>query len=152
MGRCSSITSYSAGAWHNSVPEILKERVIDRSRRRTNSLRNARPASEFRECVRRAVTLRVDYATADGRVWLGLIRNLSLQGMYIDSALRHVAHEVAPGNLLTVAFVLPSGRPCKLRGIVIHCGRRGCGVEFLTGHPQSFVNLASDWSSLEEAR
>ena len=40
----------------------------------------------------------------------GLVRNLSLQGMYIDSVLRHVAHEVAPGNLLTVAFVLPSGR------------------------------------------
>src|SRR2546428_5444732 len=52
-----------------------------------------------RACVRRAVTLRVDYATADGRGWLGIVRNLSVQGMYIDSALRHVAHEVAPGNL-----------------------------------------------------
>ena len=39
-----------------------------------------------RACVRRAVTLRVDNATADGRVWLGMVRNLSLQGMYIDSA------------------------------------------------------------------
>ena len=36
---------------------------------------------------------------------LGLIRTLSLQGMYIESALRHVAHEVSPGNLITVAFV-----------------------------------------------
>ena len=81
-----------------------------------------------RACVRRAVTLRVDYATADGRGWQGIIRNLSLQGMYIDSALRHVAHEVAPGNLLTVAFMLPSGRSCKLRAIVIHDGRCGCGV------------------------
>jgi hypothetical protein len=88
-----------------------------------------------RACVRRAVCLRVDYATADGRGWLGLIRNLSHQGMYIDSALRHVAHEVAPGNLLTVAFVLPSGRPCKLRAIVIHCGRRGCGVQHAIQHP-----------------
>jgi hypothetical protein len=33
-----------------------------------------------RACVRRAVALRVDYATADGRVWLGLIRNLSPRG------------------------------------------------------------------------
>src|SRR5438034_10908515 len=104
-----------------------------------------------RACVRRAVTLRVDYATADGRGWLGVVRNLSLQGMYIDSALRHVAHEVAPGNLLTVAFVLSSGRPCKLRAIVIHCGRRGCGVEFLQGPPQSLAHLASYWSSLEDA-
>src|SRR4029450_10946187 len=88
-----------------------------------------------RACVRRAVTLRVDYGTADGRGGLGLVRNLSLQGMYIDSALRHVAHEVAPGNLLTVAFVLPSGRPCKLRAIVIHCGCQGCGMQFLEGSP-----------------
>ena len=105
-----------------------------------------------RACIRRAVSLRVDYATADGRGWLGLIRNLSVQGMFIDSATRHVAHEVAPGNLLTVAFVVPSGRPCKLRAIVIHCGRRGCGVEFLQGSPQSLARWASDWSFLEETR
>jgi hypothetical protein len=94
--------------------------------------------------------LRVDYATADGRGWLGVVRHLSLQGMFIDSALRHVAHEVAPGNVLTVAFVLPSGRPCKLRAMVIHGERRGCGVEFLQGPPQARANLASYWSSLEE--
>ena len=62
--------------------------------------------------------------------------------MYIDSALRHVAHEVAPGNLLTVAFVLPSGRPCKLRAIIIHSDRHGCGVEFLEGSPQALAHLA----------
>src|SRR5262245_40040962 len=102
-----------------------------------------------RACVRRAVTLRVDYATADGRGWLGLVRNLSLQGMYIDSALRRVKHEVAPGNRLTVAFVLPSGRPCKLRAIVIHDGGRGCGVQFLEGAPQSLAHLAHYGLSLD---
>ena len=104
-----------------------------------------------RACMRRAVTLRVDYATADGRGWLGLVCNLSLQGMYIDSALRHVAHEVAPGNLLTLAFVLPSGRPCKLRAIIIHCEQQGCGVEFMEGHPQSLAHLASYWFALKES-
>jgi hypothetical protein len=103
-----------------------------------------------RVCARQAVTLRVDYATADGRGWLGLIRNLSPQGMYIDSALRHVAHEVAPGNLLTVAFALPSGRPCKLRAIVIHDDRRGCGVEFLDESPPSLVHLVDSGPSLDE--
>jgi len=103
-----------------------------------------------RACVRRAVTLRVDYATADGRGWLGLIRNLSLQGMFIDSALRHIAHEVAPGNLLTMAFVLPTGRPCKLRAIVIHGGRRGCGVQFLDGPLPSLAHLAHYGLSLDE--
>jgi hypothetical protein len=79
-----------------------------------------------------------------------VVRNLSLQGMYIDSALRHVVHEVAPGNLLTVAFVLPSGRPCKLRAIVIHGGRRGCGVQFLDGPLPSLAHLAHYGLSLDE--
>ena len=104
-----------------------------------------------RACVRRAVTLRVDYATAQGRAWLGLVRNLSVQGMYIDSALRHVAHELAPGDLLTVAFVLPSGRPCKLLAVVVHCDRQGCGVQFRGGHPQSLAHLSHYWASLSEA-
>jgi hypothetical protein len=103
---------------------------------------SARTPWHPRACMRRPVTLRVDYATADGRGWLGVIRNLSRQGMYIDSALRHVAHEVAPGNLLTVAFVLPSGGPCKLRAIVIHGDDRGCGVQFLEGSPPSLAQLA----------
>ena len=110
---------------------------------------SARRPWHRRACVRRAVTVRVDYVTADGRAWLGVVRNLSLQGMFLDSALRHVAHEVAPGNLLTVAFVLPSGRPCKLRAMVIHCGRRGCGVQFLEGPPQSLAHLAHYGLSLE---
>src|SRR6266702_5554107 len=123
---------------------------MNRSRHDNRSGRNARTPWESRACVRQAVTLLVDYATADGRGWLGLVRNLSRQGMFIDSALRHVAHEVAPGNLLTVAFVLPSGRPCKLRAIVIHCGCLGCGVEVLEGQPQSLAHLASYWFSLKE--
>jgi len=61
--------------------------------------------------------------------------------MSIDSALRHVAHEVAPGNLLTVAFVLPSGQPCKLRAMVVHCDRQGCGVQFQQGPLPSLANL-----------
>ena len=123
---------------------------MKRSPRRATAARSVRRLWYPRACVRRAVTLRVDYVSADGRVWLGLVRNLSRQGMYIDSALRHVAHEVAPGNLLTVAFVLPSGRPCKLRAVVIHGDRHGCGVQFRERPPQSLANLAHYWASLEE--
>jgi hypothetical protein len=111
---------------------------------------SARRLWHRRACVRRTVTLRVDYATADGRVWLGLVRNLSLRGMFIDSALRHVAHEVTPGNRLSVAFVLPTGQPCKLRAVVVHCNRRGCGVQFLEGPPQSLAHLAHYGLSLDE--
>jgi hypothetical protein len=91
----------------------------------------------------------VDYVTAQGRVGLGMACNLSVQGMYIDSALRHVAPEVAPGDVLTVAFVLPSGRPCKLRTVVVHCDRHGWGVQFRQGHSQSLANLAHYWASLD---
>src|SRR2546427_7688057 len=122
---------------------------MHRSRHCTSSMRNAHTAWESRAYVRRAVTLRVDYATADGRGWLGIVRNLSVQGMYIDSALRHVAHEVAPGNLLTVAFVLPSGQPCTLRAMVVHGDRQGCGVQFQQGPVQSLANLAYYCISLD---
>jgi hypothetical protein len=122
---------------------------MNQPRRSREPAGRVRRLQHRRTCARRAVTLRVDYATADGRGWLGVVRNLSLQGMFIDSALCHVTHEVAPGNLLTVAFVLPSGRPCKLRAIVIHDGRRGCGVQFLEGSPQSLAHLAHYGFSLE---
>ena len=121
------------------------------SRYRTSSPMSAGTAWHPRACVRWPGTVRVDDATADGRGWRGLIRNLSRQGMYINSALRHVAHEVAPGNLLTVAFVLPSGQPCKLRGVVIHGDGWGCGVEFLEGRPRALGNLARYWSSLADS-
>ena len=102
-----------------------------------------------RASSRRAVTFRVDYVTAQGKVWMGLVRNLSVHGMYIDSALRHVAHEVTPGDLLTVAFVLPSGQPCKLRALVIHGDRQGCGVQFRHEHAQALAPLAHYWASLD---
>src|SRR5215470_15949760 len=126
-----------------------KEKPMKRSQRRAIAARSLRQLWHPRACVRRAVTLRVDYVTADGRAWLGLVRNLSPQGMYIDSAVRHVTHAVAPGDLLAVAFVLPSGRPCKLRAVVVHCQRHGCGVQFREGHPQALANLAHYWASLE---
>ena len=123
---------------------------MNRSRRRVIFLRNVRKPWHPRACVRRAVTLRVDYTTAQGRLGLGIVRNLSLQGMYIENASRHVVHEVAPGDLLIVAFVLPSGRPCKLPAVVVHGDRHGCGVQFREGHPLARAHRASYWSSLAE--
>ena len=59
---------------------------MKRVKRRATAARSTPRPWYPRACVRRAVTLRVDYATADGRGWLGMVRNLSVQGMYIDSA------------------------------------------------------------------
>ena len=123
---------------------------MKRSQRRAIAARSLRQLWHSRACVHRAVTLRVNYVTADGRVWLGLVRNLSSQGMYIDSAWRHVTHAVTPGELLTMAVVLPSRRPCKLRAVVVHSDRHGCGVQFREGHTQSLTTLAHYWASLGE--
>jgi PilZ domain len=132
---------------HN--PLSLKERPIPRPQRHATAYRKKLMTWHPRASGRRAVTFRVDYVTAQGKVWMGLVRNLSVQGMYIDSALRHVAHEVAPGDLLTVVFVLPSGRPCKLRALVIHCDRQGCGVQFRHEPAQALAPLAHYWASLD---
>jgi hypothetical protein len=119
-------------------------------RRRAPAARSARTPRHPRACVRQAVALRVDYATAQGQVGLGLVRNLSLQGMYLESASGHGTPEMTPGDLLTVAFVLPSGRPCKLRAVVIHSNRHGYGVQFREGHLQSLAHLSNYWSALED--
>jgi PilZ domain len=123
---------------------------MPRLRRRASATWSTRTLWHPRACVRQAVALRVDYATAQGQVGLGLVRNLSLQGMYMESASGHGTPEMTPGDLLTVAFVLPSGRPCKLRAVIIHGDRHGCGVQFREGHPQSFAHLSNYWSALED--
>lgn len=123
---------------------------MPRLKRRAPAARSARTPWYPRACVRQAVALRVDYATAQGQVGLGLIRNLSLQGMYMESTSDHGTPEMTPGDLLTVAFVLPSGRPCKLRAVVIHSGRHGCGVQFREGPPQSLAHLSNYWSTLAD--
>jgi hypothetical protein len=123
---------------------------MPRLKRRAPTVRSARTPWHTRACVRQAVALRVDYATAQGQVGLGLVRNLSLQGMYLESASGHGTPEMTPGDLLTVAFVLPSGRPCKLRAVVIHSNRHGYGVQFREGHLQSLAHLSNYWSALED--
>jgi PilZ domain len=125
---------------------------MPRLRRRAPAARSTRTPWHPRACVRHAVALRVDYATAQGQVGLGLIRNLSLQGMYMESASGQGTPALTPGDLLTVAFVLPSGRPCKLRAVVIHGDRHGCGVQFREGHAQSLAHLSNYWSALEDKR
>ena len=103
-----------------------------------------------RAILRRTVTLRVDFMTAHGWVGLGLVRNLSLQGMYIENASRQLAHRAARGDILTVAFVLPTRRACKLPAVVVHSDRHGCGVQFRQGAaPHALTNLARYWAALD---
>jgi PilZ domain len=97
-----------------------------------------------RVCFRRSVALRVDYTTAHSGPFLGLTRNLSLQGMYLED----VGH-VAPGDLLTAVFVLPTGQPCKLQAAVVRQDAQGCGVQFQHFHSQSLIHFIRYWACLD---
>src|SRR5262249_31696499 len=72
---------------------MLKSRLMKRAGHRLSAYSRVQGVAS-RARVRCAVTWRVDTATAQGKVGLGLVRNLSVHGMSIDSALRHTAHEV----------------------------------------------------------
>lgn len=120
-----------------------------RARRRTNSWTHRRQVWRPRASVRRAVALRVDYATANGRLGLGLVRNLSLQGLYMAHTSDPGTPAVAPGDRLTVVVVLPSGQACKLQAVVVHGNRHGCGLQFGESPPHARASLARYWSELE---
>lgn len=121
---------------------------MSRAQRRTKAWTHTRRSWRPRAGVRRAVSLRVDYATAEGRLGLGLARNLSLQGMYMEHTSGQGAPAVAPGDRLTVVVVLPTGRACKLQAVVVHGNRHGCGLQFGEGPPQARAPLVDYWASL----
>jgi len=106
-------------------------------------------ASNHRASFRRAVTARADAATAQGQGFLGRVRNLSLQGLYLERVGRHGTPELAPGDLLTAAFTLPSGRPCKVHATVVRRDHQGWGVQFQEVPPHSLANLHRYWAALE---
>ena len=106
-------------------------------------------ASYHRACFRRAVTLRADAATAQGQAFLGRVRNFSLQGLYLERVGRRGTPELAPGDLLTAAFTLPSGRPCKVHVTVVRRDRQGWGVQFQEVLPHSLTNLYRYWAALQ---
>jgi hypothetical protein len=81
---------------------------------------------ERRLFPRRDVSLRVDYTDKSSRAWLGLARNISIGGMFLE-----YTPELAIGDTITTAFVLPSGRPYRLRAQVVHCNSAGAGLIFL---------------------
>jgi hypothetical protein len=69
---------------------------------------------------------RVDYADPKGRAWLGLIKNLSLDGMFVEHA-----PGLAIGDTVVTAFTLPGGPPFKLRAKVTRVTPEGAGLRFV---------------------
>jgi hypothetical protein len=70
--------------------------------------------------------LRVDYVDAQGHGGLGLSKNLSYTGMYLTS----VSRPLHMGETLTLTFVTPTGKACKLHARVVHTNKAGAGLRF----------------------
>ena len=71
-------------------------------------------------------TLRVDYVDAQGHGGVGLAKNLSYTGMYLTC----VSRPLRVRETLTLTFVTPTGKACKLHARVVHTNKAGAGLQF----------------------
>ncbi len=86
-----------------------------------------------RKHPRHPLVCRVDYTDQKGRAWMGLIRDLSMDGVFVE-----YTPSLAPGDRVVTTFTLPNnGPPFKLRARVARRTPRGAGLKFigLTAHP-----------------
>ena len=93
---------------------------------RTQASREDQTGADRRIHPRKDVSLRVDYANAEGRAWLGIARNLSCGGMFLE-----YTPELSVGDTVTTTFALPTGSPCRLLAQVVHKNGLGSGLKFL---------------------
>lgn len=82
------------------------------------------PPADRRHHPRREVACRVDYADSGRFAGVGLITNLSIDGLFME----HVP-ELEVGDRVTVAFRLAGSPPFKLRGKVKWLDARGVGLK-----------------------
>jgi len=97
--------------------EQLKERIEVLERLLT-------PGSDERVHERVDATFRVDGANSRGEAAMGVARNVSAGGAFIETDLH-----LLPGELMTMTFEL-LGRPFKLQAEVVRVMEAGFGVRF----------------------
>ncbi len=83
-----------------------------------------KPGSDERSHERVDVTFRVDGVNSRGEAAMGVARNVSAGGAFIETDLH-----LLPGELMTMTFEL-LGRPFKLQAEVVHVMEAGFGVRF----------------------
>ena len=106
--------------------------------------------SDRRYHPRREVACRVDYVDSGRATGLGLITNLSMDGLFME----HVPG-LKVGDRVTVAFRLPGSPPFKLKGKVKWLDIRGVGLKFdglssrlagfAAGHEIESISLYHSW-------
>lgn len=113
------------------------------------AVRPPSPATDRRHHPRREVSCRVDYADSGRFAGVGLITNLSMDGLFME----HVP-ELRAGDRVTVAFRLPGSPPFKLKGKVKWLDTRGVGLkldrlsgvaDFLASHETESLSLYRSW-------
>ena len=81
-----------------------------------------------RASARKSASFRVDYADQRGLAWTGMVRNISLGGLFMGFIPKA---SVSTGESLTCAFTLPNGHPFKLTAEVVRVTAEGCAVKFV---------------------
>ena len=86
--------------------------------------RQLQPGLDERTNERVDVTFRVDGVNSRGEAAMGVARNVSAGGAFIETDL-----QLLPGELMTITFEL-CGRPFKLQAEVVRVMEAGFGVRF----------------------
>jgi hypothetical protein len=81
---------------------------------------------ERRKNSRKSGHFRVDFVDGRGRVSMGLAKDLSLGGMFVEQATG-----LSPGEMITATFTLPTGQPFKTRAEVVRVNPTGFGMKFV---------------------
>ena len=92
--------------------------------------RQLKPGSDERTHERVDVAFRVDGVNSRGEAAMGVARNVSAGGAFIETDLHLHA-----GELMTITFEL-LGRPFKLQAEVVHIMEAGFGVRFYVDRQQ----------------
>jgi hypothetical protein len=86
--------------------------------------RQLKPGADGRLHERVDTTFRVDGANSRGEAAMGVARNVSVGGAFIETDLH-----LSPGELMTITFEL-LGQPFKLQAEVVRVMEAGFGVRF----------------------
>ena len=95
--------------------------------------RQLKPGSDRRVHERVDATFRVDGMNSRGEASMGLARNVSVGGAFIETDLH-----LGPGELMTITFAL-LGRPFKLQAEVMRVMEAGFGVRFYVDSQQQAI-------------
>ena len=83
-------------------------------------------ADNNRAHARYDVSCRIDYVDPNGNAGLGLIRDVSREGIYVD-----FTSGLQVGDIMTASFTLPDSPPVRLRVRVMRLTKSGAGLKFV---------------------